>query len=98
MVPSEAFQGEFAAVPVAVYCKPVARSTTVLPITLPVVLMALPIAPIAAAVEVGSTNVVAVTEPVMLPVMLPVTVPMKPFCDVTGPEKVVLAMIVSSCG
>jgi len=30
--------------------------------------------------------------------MLPVTVPMKPFVDVTGPEKVVDAMIVSSCG
>jgi hypothetical protein len=41
-----------------------------------------------------AVSVVAATAPVTVPV----TAPMKPFVDVTGPEKVVLAMIVSSCG
>jgi hypothetical protein len=41
-----------------------------------------------------AVSVVAATGPATAPV----TAPMKPFVDVTGPEKVVLAMIVSSCG
>jgi hypothetical protein len=45
-----------------------------------------------------AVSVVAATAPVTAPVTGPVTAPMKPFVDVTGPEKVVLAMIVSSCG
>jgi hypothetical protein len=48
-------------------------------------------------VYAGKTTI-PVVVPVTLPVTLPVTAPMKPFVDVTGPEKVVLAMIVSSCG
>jgi hypothetical protein len=41
-----------------------------------------------------AVSVVAATGPATAPV----TAPMKPFVDVTGPEKVVLAMIFSSCG
>jgi hypothetical protein len=45
----------------------------------------------------GAVPLSAVTLPVtatVAPVTLPVTLPIKPFVDVTGPEKVVDAMIV----
>ena len=41
-----------------------------------------------------STNAVPVTVPVTLPVTLPVRLPTKPLVERTGPEKVVLAIMI----
>jgi hypothetical protein len=48
----------------------------------------------AAVLAIGVPDVPVVIVPVTFPIMLPVIEPMKPFRDVTGPVKVVDAMII----
>jgi hypothetical protein len=55
------------------------------------------VVPDCAAVKVeAAVRVVTDAKPVIEPVTLPVKLPIKPFVDVTGPEKVVEAILNSS--